>query len=239
MFQTKLSMRAVSLVGAFIYGLAMMPALADAVSPPAPPPQRRKGTIDSFDPASELLNVKVDASKVVTITLRQNARIIYNEKRSVADIKPGDFVGTAALKGADGKLHAQEVHIFPDALRGMGEGQFGMGDANPNRSMTNATVAEVASVEANSGTIKLSYHGASAEPDGSCSGHAPSSGIAGCTGEAEIQVARGVPVIAMMVGDASLLVPGAAVSVFVVTTPDGRLESPGLTVEKAGIKPIL
>ena len=59
-----------------------------------------------------------------------------------ADIKPGDFVGSAAVRGADGKLHAEEVHIFPENLRGTGEGHRPM--SGPQESMTNAAVAGIA-----------------------------------------------------------------------------------------------
>ena len=72
-----------------------------------------------------------------------------NAKSSLADIKPGDFVGSAAIKGADGKMHAQEVHIFPEAMRGSNEGHYPW-DLKPGSMMTNATVAD-AVVEATGG----------------------------------------------------------------------------------------
>jgi hypothetical protein len=170
---------------------------------------------------------------------QEGLRVITNQRRKVADIKAGDFIGAAALKSADGKLRAQQINVFPEELRGMGEGQYPMGDASSNRLMTNATVAEVTSVAANNGTLKVSYHGASAGADGSCSGHANAAGGAGCTGDAEIVVAPGIPVIALMLGDESLLVPGAAVSVIATPSADGTLQATRLTVEKDGVKPIL
>ncbi len=55
----------------------------------------------------------------------------------------------------------------------------------------------------------------------------------------EVQIVPGVPIIALVVGDESLLVPGAAISLSVVSAADGTLASSRLTVEKDGVKPIL
>lgn len=215
---------------------------APADTPPAaaqPAPQRVKGTIDAFDPVARTLSV-TSGKTALSITLPANLRVITNQKRKLADIKQGDFVGAAALKNADGKLHAQQVTVFPQELRGMGEGQYPMGDPASNRLMTNATVAEVDSVAANKGTLKVSYHGAAAAADGTCGGHANAAPAgAGCTGDAEIVVSPGIPVIALTLGDESLLVPGAAVSLIVNTGPDGSLQATRLIVEKDGVKPIL
>ena len=234
-------MRATLLTAGLLGALLALPALAQTPPPPPagapPPPHRVRGTIVAFDAASQMLTVKADDGTTATVGVIPVTRYIYNEKRTVADIHQGDFVGSAALKGPDGKLHAQEVHIFPESLRGMGEGQYGMNDNNPNRSMTNATVMQVASVSGN-GDMTLSYHGAGATGDPNCTGHAAAGGT-GCTGTTEIEVAAGVPVIGLVAGDQSALVPGAAVSMLVVTTPDGKQVTPGMTVEHNGVKPML
>lgn len=154
----------------------------------------------------------------------------------MADIHRGDFVGSSALTGADGKLHAQEVRIFPDSLRGMGEGQYPMGDST-NRSMTNATVSEVTAVSPTSGTLKLEFHGAVTDANGACTGRAASDGT-GCTGETEVQVAPGIPILAYVVGDSSALAPNAAVSALFAPGPDGGWIAPRLLVEHKGIKPV-
>ena len=120
----------------------------------------------------------------------------------------------------------------------MGEGQYPMGEAS-NRIMTNATVAGVTAAAPNNGTLKVTYRGATAAADGSCGGHASAAGSTGCTGDAEIVVAPGIPVIGLMLGDETLLVPGAAVSLVATTTPEGTLQATRLTVEKDGVKPIL
>lgn len=231
-------MRIAGLALGLCAALLILPAWADSnPAPVAPSAQRIKGKIDAYDPATRALRVATGDKKSVSITLEADVRVIYDARRTLNDIKAGDFIGTATLKAADGKLRAQEVHVFPDSMRGAGEGQCATSDANPNRAMTNATVAEVNGVAANKGSLKLTYRGGAAATDGSCTGRAGSG--AGCTGEAEIQIVPGVPIIALIVGDESLLVPGAAVSLSVVSTTDGTLASSRLTVEKDGVKPIL
>ncbi len=233
-------MRLLPVVAGLAGVLLALPALAQNGPGPAPaatPAARHqvRGTIESFD--GQTLTVKSDAGDTVSVSVLPVTRFVYNEPKTIADIRAGDFVGSAAVKGPDGKLHAQEVHIFPDSLRGIGEGQYAMGDDNPNRSMTNATVMQVASVS-RGGDMTLSYHGAGAPGDPDCTGHAAANGQ-GCSGTTEIEVAPGVPIIGLEVGDQSLLVPGAAVTMIVVTTQDGKVVTPGLTVEYNGIKPLL
>lgn len=231
-------MRLAGLALGLCAGLQILPAWGDSnPTPVAASTQRIKGKIDAYDPATRALSVTTSDRKSVSITLEPDLRVIYDAKRTLNDIKAGDFIGTATLKSADGKLRAQEVHVFPDSMRGAGEGQYVTSDANPGRATTNATVADVQSVAANKGSIKLTYRGGAAAADGSCMGRAGSG--AGCTGEVEIQIMPGVPIIALVVGDESLLIPGAAVSLSVVSKADGTLASSRLTVEKDGVKPIL
>lgn len=246
-------MRHLKLAAGLFASLIALPVAADPATPPppaaahpAPPPgaampqpQRMKGTIAAYDQATLKLDLTTADHKTVSIALRPNTRVIYDQRRKLADIKASTFVGVGALKGADGKLRAQQVVVFPDSMNGMGEGQYPMGDPTSNRLMTNASVVEVAGAAAASGSLKLNYKGAVASPDGTCSGHAGAPGAAGCTGSADIAIAKGVPIIGMVVGDTSLLVPGAAISLLVITQPDGTLMSPALTVEKDGVKPLL
>jgi hypothetical protein len=65
--------------------------------------------------------VKTRDGQVVKVTLGDKPLFVAMVKASMADIKPGMFVGSA-MPGADGNLTAVEVHIFPEAMRGTGEG---------------------------------------------------------------------------------------------------------------------
>jgi hypothetical protein len=237
-------MRKSGIAAALAAALAASSAFAQTAAPqsaaaPAPAPQRVRGTIEAYDPVSRTLTVTTGKTATATVTLPANLRIVYDQHRKVADIKQGDFIGAAALKGADGKLRAQQVAVFPEELRGMGEGQYPMGDPASNRLMTNATVSGVTTAAPNNGTVSVTYRGAGAGADGVCGGHAAAASAGGCSGDAQIVIAPGIPVIALMLGDETLLVPGAAVSVTAGMTPEGTLQATRLTVEKDGVKPIL
>ena len=186
---------------------------------------RFRGVVSSFDGTT--LVVQTPDGKTTSVNVPADVRINANEKAKLADIKPGDFVGSAADKGPDGKLHAEEVHIFPEAMRGTGEGHRTMGP-NPNRSMTNGTVAindpesrtmtnGTVSAASGKGSITLTVHYKD--------------------GDQMIEVSPDTPIVTIIPGDRTLLKPGATVSV-VAMQKDSGLTVTILTAEKNGVKPI-
>jgi hypothetical protein len=76
------------------------------------------------------------------LTLPDKPNIMVSNKGTVADLAAGKFVGCTAVKRSDNLLHATECHIFPESMRGMGEGHNPMGP--PNTTMTNGNVATIA-----------------------------------------------------------------------------------------------
>jgi hypothetical protein len=85
-----------------------------AFSLAAQTPRPISGTLVSFEGST--LVVKRSTTDQVTIRVPPEVKVGAVAERKLEDIKPGDFVGSAAVRGPDGKLHAQEVHIFPDAM---------------------------------------------------------------------------------------------------------------------------
>jgi hypothetical protein len=187
-------------------------------------PARILGTIDSFN--GQMLSVKSQDGQVASIMVPPDLKVMTNAKASLADIKPGDFVGSAADKGPDGKLHAEEVHIFPEAMRGTGEGHRPMGP-DPNRTMTNGTVTMAGPEDRTmtNGTVS-----------GVSGGSSRTMTLKYKDGEQVIEVAPDTPIVIRVLGDRSLLKPGAAVLVLAVQK-DGTLVATGLTAEKDGLKP--
>ena len=175
-------------------------------------PARVSGTIEAFD--GKMLTVKPADGADVTIAVPATAKVGAVTDKTLADIKAGDYVGSAAVEGADGKLHAQEVHIFPDSMRGTGEGHRPM--SGPKQTMTNATVAVVASAPTGQ-VLQMRYNG----------------------GEQSIEVDPGTRIVLLIPGDRSLLKPGAAVSVFVAKGADGSLTARAIQAEKDGVKPLM
>jgi hypothetical protein len=193
---------------------------------------RIRAKIMAFD--GDTLTLQPDGTTAdadwVRVTVRPDTRYVSTEKYKLAAIQPGDFAGAAVIAQSDGKLRAQEVHVYPGALRGSGEGRFPEGAAG--RLMINGTVAASAD-----GTLTLHYRGL-AENNGVCEGRAPVPLTpTACTGDAAVTVAPGIPVTALTVGDKTLLVPGAMAIVSVATRPDGAKVTPGLIVEKPATAP--
>jgi hypothetical protein len=79
------------------------------------------------------------------VVLADNALVVGLVKASLSDIKPGSFVGVTGMPQADGSQKALEVHIFPEAMRGTGEGHLPW-DLRPQSTMTNANVEQTAPV---------------------------------------------------------------------------------------------
>ena len=203
-------MRRTALLAAFCAGFLSVSALAQTPAPEGTP-TRIRGTVEKLEGLD--LTVKSRDGGDMKIALAPNYAVAALVKKSVADIKTGDYVASTGVKGTDGKLHAIEVRIFPEALRGVGEGQYPW-DLKPDSTMTNATVAGLASAGAGQ-TLKVSYKGS----------------------ESEYVVDADCPVFGYTQADASLLKPGAAVFVVALKKPDGSLNAARITAEKDGIKP--
>ena len=101
---------------------------------------RVRGTVERVE--SLTLVVKTREGPSVIIKLADNYGVTGVVAATLADIKAGSYVGIAALPQPDGTQRAIEVLIFPEALRGFGEG-FRPWDLVPQSTMTNATVAEI------------------------------------------------------------------------------------------------
>jgi hypothetical protein len=201
-------MRSTYIAALFIAFLAL-PAVAQ--TPAEGTRQRVVGTVDKLD--GNNLMVKANDGQPVTVVLDDNAVVFGVEKRTIADIKPGDYLASGGVKGTDGKIHAVEVRIFPETLRGTGEGQRPW-DAKPGGVMTNATVGTV-SQSPEGGVIHVKYK----------------------EGESEFTVGPEVPILAYVAGDRTLLKPGAAIFTVAQKKPDGTLTTGRVTAEKNGVKP--
>jgi hypothetical protein len=199
-------MRPISCLAAAILALLVVPTFAQEGTP-----TRIRGTIEKLE--GQTLIVKSREGQELSIALSNDLKVSAVEKAQLSDIKQGDFIGTAAVPGTDGKLHAQEVLIFPEALRGAGEGHHPW-DLTPDSTMTNATVAEVAE-GAKGRLLKLKYK----------------------DGEKEIEVPMEAPIVTLAPGDPSLLQPGTAVFISAMKAADGTLSAGRVTAGKDGVPP--
>ena len=191
--------------------IALLALSAAAQNPPQGTPTRIRGTVEKLD--GQALTVKSREGQELTITLAPNVTVAYLVKKSLGDIKAGDFVATTSSKGTDGKNHSVELRIFPDAMRGLGEGQYAW-DLMPDSLMTNATVAGITGAPQGQ-TLKVTYNGS----------------------ESEIVVGPDTPIFGYGTGDTSLLKPGAAIFIVALKNPEGSLSASRVTAEKDGGKP--
>ena len=113
---------------------------------------RVRGTIERVE--GQTLVVKSRDGAELKVVLPDNALIVAIVKASLSDIKQGSFVGVTGMPQADGSQKAVEVHIFPEAMRGTGEGHRPW-DLRPQSTMTNANVEQtVAGVDGHTLTLK-------------------------------------------------------------------------------------
>ena len=186
--------------------LALVSAAADAQQTNV----RVRGTITAFD--GNVISVKSREGEDLKIKLADNAAVTTVKALSLADIKPGDAVGSSAVQ-RDGKLTALEVHVFPASRAIPNEGHRPW-DLQPGSTMTNAMVSAV--VQASSGReLTLKYK----------------------DGSQKILVPQTTPIVTAVPADRSLLVPGEYVFLVADVGADGKMTASRIQVSKDGIKP--
>jgi hypothetical protein len=174
-------------------------------------PVRVRGTIERVDGGTYFVKSR-DGSEL-KLKLALNAAVVALVEAKVADIKEGSFVGVAAMPLADGSQKALEVHIFPEAMRGTGEGHRGW-DLQPSSTMTNGNVDKTMA-SSDGQVLMLKYK----------------------DGEKKIVVPSGIPIVSYMPGEASELKPGAKIFVSAAKKlPDGTLETARINVGR-GVAP--
>jgi hypothetical protein len=190
-------------------GLALMGA-----APPASAQEtvRVRGTIERIDGPVFVVKTRDGAEARVTVT--DKPLFVAIVKSTMADIKPGMFVGSTGMTQPDGSQKAIEVHIFPESMRGTGEGHYDW-DLKPQSKMTNANVEQT--VAGNDGQmLSVKYK----------------------DGEKKVLVTPETTVVSYVIGERDDLKPGTKVFVGAAKKqPDGTLLTPRITYGKDGLTP--
>jgi hypothetical protein len=176
----------------------------------APQAVRIRATIDAIDATSVSLTTRT--GEKVTVALAPDTSVTALVPIRLEDIKPGSFIGSAAMPQPDGTQRALEIHVFPESMRGTGEGHRPF-DLQPQSTMTNGTVGAVTGSVGR--TLTVSYKG----------------------GEKTIVVPPDTPVVTYEQGSMALLVPGAHVIVFGTQATDGKVTATRIAVGKNGLVP--
>jgi len=175
------------------------------------PPVRVRGTIERVE--GPIYVIKARDGAELKLTVADKPQIAALVKASLADVEQGFFVGVTSMPQPDGSQKALEVHIFPEAMRGTGEGHYAW-DLRPQSMMTNANVEQVgATVDGR--TLTLKYK----------------------DGEQKIFVPADVPIVRYEVADRTDLKPGSPVFIVAVKQPDGTLEGRAWRVGRNGAAP--
>src|ERR1700712_4371505 len=183
-----------------------LPALAQQTAP-----SRVRGAIEGVD--GDILSVKSRGGEDFKLRMTGDIRVVGIAKISLSDIKVGSFIGTTTVPGPDGSQNAVEVHVFPEDMRGTGEGSRPF-DLRPNSTMTNATVAET--VVSNEGhVLTIKYKG----------------------GEKKVTVTPDTPVVTYVPAGKSDLKAGAKVIAAMKKLADGSLETNRVSVGRDGLTP--
>ncbi|WP_315798235.1 MULTISPECIES: hypothetical protein [unclassified Bradyrhizobium] len=182
-----------------------------AIAQQAPVPTRVRGAIESVD--ADMMTVKARSGEIFKLRMAGDLRVSGVVKAQLSDIKLGSFIGATTVPGPDGAPKAVEIHIFPEDMRGTGEGSRSW-DLKPNSSMTNATVSE-SSVSTDGHSLLVKYKG----------------------GEKRVDIAPDTPIVTFVPGDKSELTAGAKVIATVKPLPDGSLETSRVSVGRDGLTP--
>lgn len=174
---------------------------------------RVRGTIEKAE--GNVLSLKSSDGAELKLTLTDNAMIVAVVKASMADIKEGTFLGSAATPQPDGSQKALEVHIFPEQMRGTGEGHRPYAPV-PNSTMTNGSASGATVAGVDGSTILVKYK----------------------DGEKKIVVPPGAPIVRYEIGGKGDLKAGAPFTVLAATKkPDGSFEATRINVGRDGAVP--
>lgn len=202
MARTRLLTGAAAILSALLFF-----AVAQAQSPPT----RLRGTVSAID--GKTATIATREGGTATVKLAENWGVALVTPLTLADIKENSFVGVASMKAPDGTLNALEVLVFPEAMRGTGEGHYPW-DLQPESMMTNATVATVAA-GGDGQTLTLKYK----------------------DGVQTVRVKPGTPIVTFSPGDRTDAKVGAKVFAGASKATDGSLTVGRMLIGKDGLTP--
>ena len=198
----------------FVVRIAAIIALLLAAAPTVnaqDAPVRVRGTIERLE--GDIYVIKARSGGELKVKLPDNVMVVALTKASLADIKQGSYIGVSGMPQPDGSQKALEVHIFPEAMRGAGEGHRPW-DLQPSSTMTNGAV-EQTSASADGQVLTLKYK----------------------DGEKKIIVSPSTPIVIYVPGDKGELKPGTPIFISAATKqPDGTLTTPRVNVGR-GVAP--
>ncbi|WP_447651148.1 hypothetical protein [Pseudomonas abietaniphila] len=173
-------------------------------------PMRVRGAITAIE--GDLLKVHSNRGEDLQVKLTKDTQVRGVTLAQVSEIKPGSYIGSAAVPQADGTLKALEVHVFPPEMAGTGDGHRAF-DLGKDSTMTNGSVGDL--VTTNGRSITVNYKG----------------------GQKTIVIPDDVPIVNLVPGDRSLLKPGVKVVLQAQKADDGALNAMSISAGENGVTP--
>ncbi len=184
-----------------------------------------RGTVQSLDGQVLTVTTSTGSVRVQLVASTRIAAVVQSDRAHLAN---GSFLGITSVTQVDGSQRAVEVHVFPEAMRGTGEGSYEWdlpGINGRGNKMTNGTVA---SSKMTNGTV-------SAQAGGSSLTLQYKNGTSG--GSQTITIPPGIPIVAIEPGQSTDLQPGAHVFVVAHRTSEGVLTADRVLAGKNGVVP--
>ncbi|MFJ7145796.1 hypothetical protein [Pseudomonas protegens] len=193
--------------------LALMFMLGSVAAHAQDAPGMRMGVRGEITGISgDVVRVHANSGESVSVELTPQTQVRGVTLANIEDIKPGSYIGSAAIPMADGTLKALEVHVFAPQMAGTGDGHRPF-DLVKGSSMTNGSVGDL--VVSNGRTLTVNYK----------------------DGQQRILVPDDVPIVNLAPGDRSLLKAGVKVVMFVTQSADGKLTAQSISAGKDGVAP--
>jgi hypothetical protein len=193
-------------------GLSFITSILLSVAVAQTPPQVRvRGTIESVN--GQVLDVKSRDGTTLQVKLADNAPVRAVVKASLAEVKAGGYVGVTGMPQPDGTQKALEIHIFPEAMRGTGDGHRPW-DLAPNSPMTNGAIDNEVAVS-DGQKLVLKYK----------------------DGEKTFIVPPDTAIVTYAPATMADVKPGTKVFAIAAKQPDGTLSAANITVGRDGVAP--
>jgi hypothetical protein len=184
-------------------------------------PQRISGTVKSLSGQSLTVSTATGPVSVQLASATPIASVVAADRSQITD---NSYLGIGSEKQPDGSLRAVEITVFPESMRGTGEGNYAWNhpDIQGGGRMTNGTAGSMKMTngtvsssrmtngtvtQAGSGSITLSYQDSASK------------------GTQAITIPPDVPIVRLEPGMQTDLTPGAHVVVFATKGAGGALSA--------------
>jgi hypothetical protein len=233
----EIEMRNIRTTGSAVMTMACVAILLQACGrgSPVTGTEHLRGTVQRLD--GEALTVAT-ASGAVRVALAQPTAIATLTRSDRNHIAAGSFLGITSVTGADGSDRAVEIHVFPESMRGSGEGSYPWDLPGAGSSASRMTNGTAAMSRMTNGTVA-----ASRMTNGTAAGLANGSTLTVHYKDGASSVSRtitvppDIPVVAIEPGRVDDLQPGVPVFVVARRTRDGMLTADRVLAGKDGVMP--